>query len=58
MNEYLMNNQAHQKLNAMWQEASEARKLPRRSLRQQLARMLRNVARVLDAEQDQKGVLA
>ncbi|GGJ46227.1 hypothetical protein [Deinococcus roseus] len=58
MHEYLLNQQAHQKLDQMWQEASEARKLPRRSLKQHLARFLRNVARSLDADKDQKGVLA
>ena len=58
MNEYLLNHQAHQKLNTLWQEASEARQVPRKSLRQQVAQLLRNVARTLDAEQDQKGVLA
>ena len=58
MNEYLMNNQAHQKLDALWQEASEARQVPRKTLRKQLADALRRFARTLDHNEDQKGVLA
>lgn len=58
MNEYLMNNQAQQKLDTMWQEAREARQLPRTSLRQQLAQLLRNAAQALDTEKEQKGAIA